>query len=257
MEVIEDLEETNGDSPNSVYSSSDYGNPGDCLTSTVAYYHKEYKVLRQIANGAFGSVHCVQRRDTKVIHAAKYVKSKNTDLEREVSALESLSKSSLILKFIKFYQNPNGIQSVLVTEFLGGGDLCERTSSKDYQLTEQKCRTIIRQICRGVQYIHRNNFIHLDLKPFNIVFSQKKDDYDLRIIDFGLARELSELRSVRVGMCGTIEYMSPEVMNCTEATPASDCWGIGVIAYQLLSGGVSPFFAVNRFHTMARVLRRP
>ena len=40
----------------------------------------------------------------------------------------------------------------------------------------------------------------------------------------------------------------------SEATPASDCWGIGVIAYQLLSGGVSPFFAVNRFRTMAKVL---
>ncbi len=223
-------------------------------SNTVSDFHREYKVLRQIANGAFGSVHCVQRRDTKVIHAAKYVKSKSSDVEREVAALRSLSKSSLILKFISFYQNPTGAQSVLVTEFLAGGDLCERTSSKDYQLTEQKCRTIIRQICRGVQFIHRSNYLHLDLKPFNIVFSQKKDDYDLRIIDFGLARELDETRRTRVGMCGTVEYMSPEVMNCTYATPASDCWGIGVIAYQLLSGGVSPFFAHNRFRTMAKVL---
>ncbi len=86
------------------------------------------------------------------------------------------------------------------------------------------------------------------------MFSQKKDDYDLRIIDFGLAREIDETRRTRVGMSGTIEYMSPEVMNCTYASPASDCWGIGVIAYQLLSGGVSPFFAVNRFRTMAKVL---
>ena len=64
--------------------------------------------------------------------------------------------------------------------------------AQDYNLTEQKCRTIIRQICRGIQHIHHRNYIHLDLKPFNIVFSQKKDDYDLRIIDFGLARELGE-----------------------------------------------------------------
>ncbi|TRY68611.1 hypothetical protein TCAL_03224 [Tigriopus californicus] len=226
----------------------------DLPVKTVFEYHKEYKVLRQIANGAFGSVHCVQKRDTKVIHAAKYVKSRNSDLEREVNALKSLCKSNLVLKFVALYQNTTGIQSILVTEFLAGGDLCERTSSKDYILTEQKCRNVIRQICRGVQYIHSNNFIHLDLKPFNIVFSQKKDDYDLRIIDFGLAREIDETRRVRIGMCGTIEYMSPEVMNCLEASPASDCWGIGVIAFQLLSGGVSPFFVGNRFRTMARVL---
>ena len=66
---------------------------------------------------------------------------------------------------------------------------------QDYVLTEAKCRTIVRQICRGVQYIHSQNFLHLDIKPFNIVFSKRKDDYDLRIIDFGLARELNEDQS--------------------------------------------------------------
>ena len=45
---------------------------------------QDYRVLRQIANGAFGSVHCIQRRDSKVIHAAKYVKSQSEDLLREV-----------------------------------------------------------------------------------------------------------------------------------------------------------------------------
>ena len=104
-----------------------------------------------------------------------------------------------------FYQAtpPNLTKSVLVTEFLAGGDLCERTSAKGYILTEQKCRNIIRQICLGVQYIHSRRFLHLDLKPFNIVFAKKMDDYDLRIIDFGLARELGESSSLKLGtLCG-------------------------------------------------------
>jgi len=54
----------------------------------------------------------------------------------------------------------------------------------------------------GVQFIHANRWLHLDLKPFNIVFSKKRDDYDLRIIDFGLARELGESSSIKVKMCG-------------------------------------------------------
>ena len=91
----------------------------------------------------------LQKRETKVIHAAKYVKSSSEDLHREVFALFSLRKSSLILQFVAFYSNPSIVQSVLVTEFLAGGDLCERTSAKDYVLTEHKCRTIVRQICRG------------------------------------------------------------------------------------------------------------
>ena len=72
------------------------------------------------------------------------------------------------------------------------------------------------QIVRGVQYIHSQRILHLDLKPFNIMFSNPDDDYNLRIIDFGLAERLpgGEAR-VKMTMCGTLEYMAPEVMDCT------------------------------------------
>ena len=103
----------------------------DASWPLVSEYHQDYKVLRQIASGAFGSVHCVQRRDTKVILAAKYVKSAEEIFKREVEALVSLRKSNLILQFVEFYASepPKLCQSVLVTEFLAGGDLIERTSA--------------------------------------------------------------------------------------------------------------------------------
>ena len=53
---------------------------------------------------------------------------------------------------------------------------------------------------------------------------------------------------------GTIEYMAPEVMNCKSASPASDMWSAGVVAYMLLSGGKSPFYSGSRYRTMARSL---
>lgn len=160
-------------------------------------------MLRQVASGAFGSVYCVQRRDSKVIHAAKYVKSDLDDFERETVALRSLRGCPLVLHLVQRYrQSKNRVHSVLVTEFLAGGDLCERTSSRDYVLTEAKCRTIVRQICSGLQFIHSRRFIHLDLKPFNIVFATKVDDHDLRIIDFGLARNLGDNSAIKVNMCG-------------------------------------------------------
>ena len=52
----------------------------------------------------------------------------------------------------------------------------------------------------------------------------------------------------------TIEYMSPEVMDLSHVNPAADMWGVGCITFQLLSGGISPFFANNRYRTMAKVL---
>ena len=47
-------------------------------------------------------------------------------------------------------------------------------------------------------------------------------------------------------LCGTIEFLSPEMIECTQATTATDCWGIGIIAYMLITGGKSPFYGGNR-----------
>ena len=101
-----------------------------------------------------------------------------------------------------------------------------RTAPDDYCLTERKCQIFIRQIVRGVQFIHSQRILHLDLKPFNIMFANPDDDYNLRIIDFGLSENLENAddSQVKMTMCGTLEYMSPEVMDCKFASPASDMW---------------------------------
>ena len=106
-----------------------------------------------------------------------------------------------------------------------------------------------------MQFIHSQGIIHLDIKPFNIMFANPDDDYNLRIIDFGLSERLAVgEKQVKMSMCGTLEYMSPEVMDCKHASAASDMWGVGVIAYLLVSGGVSPFWGGNRYRTMAKTL---
>ena len=130
-----------------------------------------------------------------------------------------------------------------------------RTASATYDLTEEKCQIFIRQIARGLQFIHSNNVIHLDMKPFNVVFANPEDDSDLRIIDFGISQELpAGQSSVPITMVGTLEFISPEVLDCTEASTQADIWGLGVIAYLLVSGGVSPFFDTSRYKIMSNIL---
>ena len=177
--------------------------------------------------------------------ASKYMIQEVAKVVAEAEFLRDLIQSAFIPELMGVFQSP--LQCVLVTEFLAGGDLVTRTASDAYRLTERKCQIFLRQIVRGVQYIHSQRIIHLDLKPFNIMFANPDDDYNLRIIDFGLAEKLVEgEESVKMRMCGTLEYMSPEVMDCKFASPASDMWGVGSIAYLLVSGGVSPFWAGNR-----------
>jgi len=171
----------------------------------------------------------------------------------EAQILRALIQSAFVVRLAGLYESP--LNSVLVTEYLAGGDLVTRTAQHDYCLTERKCQIFIRQIIRGVHFIHTQGILHLDLKPFNIMFANPQDDYNLRIIDFGLAEQLEPgKKHVTMTMCGTLEYMSPEVMDCKFASAASDMWGVGVIAYLLVSGGVSPFWGGNRYRTMAKTL---
>ena len=77
----------------------------------------------------------------------------------------------------------------------------------------------------------------------------------LKIIDFGLARDLGGADYMPINMCGTLEFMSPEVMKCNHASFASDMWSIGVILYMMVSGGKSPFWAGNEYRTQRMILR--
>merc|ERR1719336_1441692 len=217
-------------------------------------YKATYENVILVGSGTYGSVYFVRERETGDSAAAKYLRQEKKKVRREAEVLRSLIQSAFVVELVGLYESP--LNSVLVTEYLAGGDLITRTAPDDYCLTERKCQIFIRQIVRGVQFIHSQRILHLDLKPFNIMFANPDDDYNLRIIDFGLSETLenTEDGQVKMIMCGTLEYMSPEVMDCKFASPASDMWGVGSIAYILLSGGVSPFWGGNRYRTMARTL---
>ena len=77
------------------------------------------------------------------------------------------------MHYIDYFEGER--QSVILTEFLSGGELFQRISSTDYQLTEAKCRDFARQILRAVEFIHSRGIVHLDLKPQNILMSNIKN----------------------------------------------------------------------------------
>jgi len=229
-------------------AAEDLASPKD-----LEIYKESYENLALVGSGTFGSVYYARHRETENIVASKYLIQEKQKVQVEAEVLRDLIQSAFVVQLVGLYES--SLNCVLVTEYLAGGDLVTRTAADEFLLTERKCQIFIRQVVRGVQYIHSQGIIHLDLKPFNIMFANPEDDYNLRIIDFGLSERLSVgEKQVKMTMCGTLEYMSPEVMDCKYASVASDMWGVGVIAYLLVSGGVSPFWAGNRYRTMAKTL---
>ena len=79
------------------------------------------------------------------------------------------AKSVYNYRFINAFETPSEV--ILVMEYLDGGELFERVAADDFNLTESDCCLFMRQICRGVQYLHNHNIVHLDLK---VKFKQSK-----------------------------------------------------------------------------------
>jgi serine/threonine protein kinase len=94
----------------------------------------------------------------------------------------------------------------------------------------------IAQACRGLEYAHRNGLVHRDVKPGNLLRSE--GDGTVKLADFGIAKLSSEESSItQIGsVLGTAAYLAPEQAAGEEAGPAADLYGLGVVAYQLLSG---------------------
>ena len=121
--------------------------------------------------------------------------------------------------------------------FFQGGDLAERVSKPGFELNEGKCRNYIQQICRGLAYVHKQDIVHLDLKPFNLVFATNEEDSLLKITDFTFAKRLNKAyesnpnlatKSTKIAkLNGTVEFLAPEMIECSYATFATDCWSLG------------------------------
>jgi len=90
----------------------------------------------------------------------------------------------------------------------------------------------------ALEYCHdEKGIVHRDLKPENVLFKDKSDDSEIKIIDFGLSRHDDENAGVMNTKVGTPYYVAPEVLK-RRYTKACDLWSIGVIAYILLCGYV-------------------
>lgn len=114
-----------------------------------------------------------------------------------------------------------------------------------------ECRYFIHQILCGTQYIHSKNIIHRDLKLANIFIDEHMQ---LKIGDFGLAINITDVEADRYHICGTIRYLSPEVLNHNGFSFKSDVWAIGVMMYNLIVG-TSPFDGDNVKMT-AKLIRK-
>lgn len=214
-------------------------------------FKDDYDVQSELGRGKFGTVyHCKDKKNglrlaAKVVNTTK--KEDRRAVEREVEIMRRLQHPRLIQLYDAI---DTGQQIYVILELIEGGELFERVIDDDFFLTERSCAVFMRQICEGIEFVHSQNILHLDMKPENILCLTKEGNR-IKIIDFGLARQFDPKKKLQV-LFGTPEFVAPEVVNFDQIGYGTDMWSIGVICYVLLSG-LSPFMGDTDVETMANV----
>uniref|UniRef100_A0A674D3Q7 Death-associated protein kinase 2-like n=1 Tax=Salmo trutta TaxID=8032 RepID=A0A674D3Q7_SALTR len=198
-----------------------------------------YEIGEVLGSGHFGQVRAVLERASGVRWAGKFLKLRRSassrlglerkSVEREVEILQSLQHDNVMALRDVFESRA---EVVLIVELISGGELFDFIAEKE-SLSEEEAIEFLKQILKGVGFMHTKNIAHFDLKPENIML----------IIDFGLAHRLKQGEEYR-SLSGTPQYIAPEVINYEPLSEAADMW----------LSGLSPFQGDNDEETLKNIV---
>ncbi len=206
----------------------------------------DFQPLKLIGKGTFGKVILVRYLANNKIYAMKILNKeeiikknqiKHTKLERLL--LEKLNHPFLAKLHFSFQ---NDTKLFLVTEFMQGGELYFHLKRKKC-FKENTVKFYMAQIFLAIDYMHKNGYIYRDLKPENILLD--KNGY-IKITDFGLSKIISDEDSnnSKNTMCGTLEYIAPEIIKGKSYNKSVDWFSFGIVLYELITGEL-PFTLRN------------
>jgi len=217
-----------------------------------------YRIIRLLGQGGMGKVYEVENVFLQKRFALKVLGSqKETALRRfqqEAKAASRLDHPSLIK--VQDFGLLDGAQPFLIMDLVTGVTLSEVI--KRAPLTFNEATHVFKQICWGLSYAHRQDLIHRDVKPSNIIISDATDleHAAVMIIDFGIAKVNSQAIEAnaltRTGeLIGTPFYMSPEQCMGTAIDPSSDVYSVGCMLFECLTG-LPPFLGDSPLSTMLK-----
>ncbi|KAJ3392903.1 hypothetical protein HDU92_008125 [Lobulomyces angularis] len=192
----------------------------------------DFIVNSELGRGAFGIVYsAIRKSDGRKVAIKKIDKEKmrrNNVLNRVLSEIKihsSLSHPSII-RLLAVFTNE---QYIFMVMEIGTIDLY-RYIDENGPITEKQLRPLLKDLIDGLLYLHSKNIIHRDLKLSNLLLTKNH----LKIADFGLAVKLSQQEQKT--LCGTPNYISPEIVKRQPYGLASDAWSLGCMIVTLLTG---------------------
>eukprot|EP00929_Paragymnodinium_shiwhaense_P080304 TRINITY_DN4186_c0_g1_i1.p1 TRINITY_DN4186_c0_g1~~TRINITY_DN4186_c0_g1_i1.p1 ORF type:complete len:359 (+),score=91.33 TRINITY_DN4186_c0_g1_i1:82-1158(+) len=214
----------------------------------------DFQLMKVIGKGSYGKVMLVQHSKSNRVFAMKMLRKDNvvkrnqvehTKAERNV--LET-AKHPYIVDLIYAFQTPKKLYFVL--EFCAGGELFFHLSRAG-RFSEGRTRFYSSEILLALSYLHSLNIIYRDLKPENVLLDS---DGHAKLTDFGLSKEGIQDNFSAKSMCGTPEYLAPEILDKRGHGKAVDWYSLGALVYEMLTG-LPPYYTRDREKLFERIRR--
>ncbi|KAF5276849.1 hypothetical protein FQA39_LY06401 [Lamprigera yunnana] len=187
--------------------------------------------------------HQAMKIDKKLMQSTGMV----SRVKQEVT-IHSRLKHPSILELYTFFEDVNFVY--LVLELCHNGELQQYLKRNNEVLSEPEASHVMKQIVEGIQYLHSYNILHRDMSLSNLLLTK---NMQIKIADFGLATQLSGPDEKHMTLCGTPNFISPEVVSRGQHGLEVDVWGLGCLLFTILVG--SPPFEDNAVKTtLNRVL---
>ncbi|KAG0477423.1 hypothetical protein HPP92_013806 [Vanilla planifolia] len=213
----------------------------------------DFEVLKLVGQGAFGKVFQVKKKGTSDIFAMKVMR-KDKIMEKNHAEYMKAERDILTKVDHPFivqlrYSFQTKYRLYLVLDFVNGGHLFFQLYRHGL-FREDLARIYAAEIVSAVSHLHANGIMHRDLKPENILLDA---DGHVMLTDFGLAKEFDE-NTRSNSMCGTVEYMAPEIILGKGHDKAADWWSVGILLFEMLTGK-PPFIGGNRDKIQQKIVK--
>jgi len=196
----------------------------------------DFEIGRSLGKGKFGHVYLAREKQSKFVVALKVLYKKELkrsnvehQLRREIEIQTHLRHRNILRMFGYFHDE---CRVYLILEFAIGGEVYKALQSEPLKrFDEARTATYISQLVDALIYCHSRKVLHRDIKPENLLIGANGT---LKIGDFGWSVHAPS--SKRVTVCGTLDYLPPEMVEGKTHDETADIWSVGILCYEFLVG---------------------
>jgi len=214
----------------------------------------DFRIAKTLGSGSFGRVVLVKHNPTgdyyamKVLIKEKIIKMRQVDHTlAEKRILFSINFPFLVRLRFHFKDNSN---LYLVLDFEQGGEMFTHLR-KQKKFSEVQARFYCAQVVMAFEYLHYLEIVYRDLKPENMLLAM--DGY-CKVTDLGFAKKLQKEHPRTYTLCGTPEYLAPEVIRNRGYGKSVDWWTVGVLIFEMTAGNV-PFYSKDQQHMYRKIIQ--